>query len=154
MKISEVLYVESDLRYTIIDYYDIYETTTDYYTYTSTSNYDGEGEITSAIDYVTKEDIPVVYTLQGHGETELDTYMTEAISKASFTVESLSLIDDSQIPEDCACLMILGPTSLDISESEAQLIIEYLENGGDALILSGYTTQDMPILNQYCRLMV
>ena len=35
------------------------------------SDFDGEGAITSAIDYVTSEEYPQVYILEGHGEAEL-----------------------------------------------------------------------------------
>lgn len=135
--------VESSLRYKIIDYYDIYETITDYTTYESTSSYDGEGEITSAIDYVTTAEIPNVYTLAGHGEEEFDSYMTGAVEAAVFNIETLSLIEDSQIPEDCSILMILAPTT-DLSLDEATIIINYLENGGKVIMLSNYSTTDMP----------
>ena len=60
-------------RSTYVSYNDIYEyDLTDYYT---TGEYDvnfaGESALTSAIDYVTSEDLPKVYALTGHGEGEL-----------------------------------------------------------------------------------
>ena len=49
----------------VISYNTLYETNYDYYTgSSSTTGFDGEGQIDSAISYVTSEDIPVVYTLQ------------------------------------------------------------------------------------------
>lgn len=43
-----------------VDYYDIYQYSMDYSTYSSSlSSFDGEGQITSAIAYVTTEDMPV-----------------------------------------------------------------------------------------------
>lgn len=65
-----------------VDYYDIYQYSMDYSTYSSSlSSFDGEGQITSAIAYVTAEDMPVVYTLAGHDEAELSTTVTSSIEK-------------------------------------------------------------------------
>ena len=135
--------VESSLRNKVIAYSDIYQTVTSSTTGQSSYSYDGEGKITAAIDYVTTKVIPVVYTLAGHGEETLDTYMSSAINSAVFDVKSLSLIENAAIPEDCTTLMILAPTT-DLSANEASIIINYLENGGKAIILSNYSTTDMP----------
>ena len=73
--------VVSDLRHTIVNYSDIYQTQyseEDYYSYlytgqmpTGTKYFAGELAFTSAIDYVTRADLPMLYSLTGHGETEL-----------------------------------------------------------------------------------
>ncbi len=146
------LVVVSDQRYKYIPYDDIYETSYDYssyyYTgsYTTTSSYDGEGEVTSAIDYVLSDNIPKIYVLEGHDETELDDTFTEGITKNNFEYETLNLFTNPEIPDDCATLLINGPTS-DLSEEEATLILDYLKNGGDALISLAYTEADMPNFN-------
>ena len=62
------LIVVSDKRSKVIDYSDIYESSFDYETYTSTTTgYDGEGQITSALDYVTNDNMPQMYMTEGHG---------------------------------------------------------------------------------------
>ena len=74
--------VESDRRYTVIDYADIYEYEYDYSSYTSTlTGYDGEGLITSAIAYVTSDDIPTMYVLEGQDELTLSTTFQDGLSK-------------------------------------------------------------------------
>lgn len=74
------LIVDSGERAKVIDYYDLYETEYDYYTYSSTTTgYDAEGQITSAIDYVTNAEIPVVYQIEGHGEASLESSFTEVL---------------------------------------------------------------------------
>ena len=56
-------------RSKVVNYSSIYESSIDYNTYQSTTTgFDGEGQIDSAISYVTSEDLPVLYTLDGHGE--------------------------------------------------------------------------------------
>ena len=65
------LIVVSGDRDTYVSYDDLYEYTySDDYTSYNTS-FSGESTLTSAIDYVTREDLPKLYTLTGHGEADL-----------------------------------------------------------------------------------
>ena len=51
--------VECGSRYKYISYNDMYETSVDYTTYSmQTTAYDGEGQVTSAIDYVSSDNLP------------------------------------------------------------------------------------------------
>ena len=130
-------------RSKVVDYNNIYESSIDYNTYSyTTSGFDGEGQITSAISYVTSENLPVLYTLDGHGEKSLDSTLQEDIEKANIEIKSLNLLTEESVPEDADCLMINSP-STDISEDERDAIIEYLENGGKAMIFSDYTEESM-----------
>ena len=45
------------------------------------TSFDGEGAITSAIDYVVNEEQPKIYLLEGHGERELPASFKEQIEK-------------------------------------------------------------------------
>ena len=128
----------------VVNYSDMYETSINYQTYTQeTTAFDGEGQLTSAINYVISDDMPVLYTLEGHNEASMDTAMTETIQKANIEIQSLNLLTQDSVPEDASCLFIFAP-STDLSEDEANKIIEYLENGGKALIISNYTDEEMP----------
>lgn len=101
-----------------VDYYDIYQYSMDYSTYSSSlSSFDGEGQITSAIAYVTAEDMPIVYTLTGHDEAELSTTVTSSIEKENIELKSLSLLTEEAVPEDAKAVIIYGAIS-DISEDE------------------------------------
>lgn len=131
-------------RNKVIDYNNIYETSIDYQTYSSqTTGFDGEGQITSAIGYVTSENLPVLYTVEGHGEKDMDSSIKEDIEKANMDIKSLNLLTEGNVPDDADCLFIDSP-STDFSSDEKDAIIEYLENGGKAMIFSDYTTEDMP----------
>lgn len=56
----------------VIDYTDMYETTINYSTYSQqVTGFDGEGQLTSALNYVVSEDMPVLYTLEGHEEASM-----------------------------------------------------------------------------------
>lgn len=128
----------------VVSYSDMYETSINYQTYSQeTTAFDGEGQLTSAINYVISEDMPVLYTLEGHDEVSMGTTMTETIQKANIEIQSLNLLTQESVPEDASCLLIFAPAT-DLSEDEANKIIEYLESGGKALILSDYTGEEMP----------
>ncbi len=136
--------VESAKRSKVIDYSDLYETSVDYSTYSQqTTGYDGEGQLTSAIAYVVNENMPVVYEITGHGETELSGGFSEACQKANIDVSSLTLLKSDSIPEDAEAIVINGPTS-DFSEDDAKKVSDYLAAGGKAFITATYTDKDLP----------
>ncbi|MCB5475485.1 MULTISPECIES: GldG family protein [Blautia] len=131
-------------RNKVISYNDMYSTSVDYNTWQqTTTGFDGEGQITSAIGYVTSEDLPIMYTLSGHGEKDLDSSFKEDIQKANIDIKELNLLTEGKVPDDADCLMIVSPTS-DISEDEKTEILNYLEAGGKAMIFSDYTQDDLP----------
>ena len=130
----------------VISYSDLYETEMDYTTYqTNTTGFDGEGQIDSAISYVTSENLPVIYTLEGHEELQLNSSLTDSLQKANYDVQSLNLLTQDAVPKDTGCLMIAAPQK-DLSEEEAQKIITYMEAGGKVMIFTEYTGTDMPNL--------
>ena len=126
----------------VIDYSDLFESDIDYTTYTSTvTGYDGEGQITSALQYVTSDSMPKIYQVQGHGETTLSGNFSKTIEKANLSSETLNLMDHDEVPEDAQCLIINAPTS-DFSEDDANKVITYLNNGGNLLITTNSEVTD------------
>lgn len=128
----------------VIDNNSLYETTVNYQTYSSeVTGFDGEGQITSAINYVTSDSMPVMYTLEGHDEATMSDTLKDTIQKANIDIQSLNLLTMDSVPDDADILFIFAPAK-DISEDEASKIISYLENGGKALIVSNYSSEKMP----------
>lgn len=139
--------VESAHRYTIIDYSDMYAYELNYNTYVYDTYLAAESMLTSAIDYVTSKTLPKVYATTGHGELSLDSNFSSAIARQNISVETLSLLTMETVPEDCQCLLLLSPAS-DLSEEEADRILAYLGAGGNLLLLTDYTEEDMPNLQR------
>ena len=83
------LVVECGDRSRYIGYDDIYIQEADMYSYSYNTSFDGEGAITSAIDYVVTEDLPQLYLLEGHGEQELPATFSEQIEKENIETQSL-----------------------------------------------------------------
>ena len=111
------LFVECGDRSRFIGYDDIYIQEADVYSYSYNTSFDGEGAITSAIDYVVSEELPQLYMLEGHGEAELPATFSEQIEKENIEVSSFSLLTVDSVPEEADCVLIYAPTS-DISEEE------------------------------------
>lgn len=141
------LIVECGERSRYVPYEDIYISDLDVYTYTYNNSFDGEGAITSAIDYVVSEELPKLYFLEGHGEAELPSGFTEQIEKENMETDTLSLLTVDAIPEDADCLVIYAPTS-DISTEERDMLADYTQNGGKLLVMAG-PSEDDPLTNLY-----
>ncbi len=117
-----------------------------YYTYSyQVTEFDGEGQVTSAIAYVISDNLPVLYQLTGHDEQSLGSSLTDSIEKNNIEIQDLSLLTEESVPEDAAALLICSP-SRDISEEEAQKILSYLEGGGKVLLFTDYSQEEMPNL--------
>ena len=142
------LIIESKNRSKVIDYNDIYEydSSSYYYGYQSQSSitgYDAEGQITSAIEYVTMDadELPVIYQITGHNETEIGSNFQSVVSKANANLKSLELFNEEKVPEDATAIIINSPT-FDFNEEDAQKVIDYLNDGGKALIVGCYAYND------------
>lgn len=117
-----------------------------YYTYSyQVTEFDGEGQVTSAIAYVISDNLPVLYQLTGHDEQSLGSSLTDSIEKNNIEIQDLSLLTEESVPEDAAALLICSP-SRDISEEESQKILSYLEGGGKVLLFTDYSQEEMPNL--------
>lgn len=142
------LIIESKNRSKVIDYNDIYEydSSSYYYGYQSQSSitgYDAEGQITSAIEYVTMDadELPVIYQITGHNETEIGSNFQSVVSKANANLKSLELFNEEKVPEDATAIIINSPT-VDFNDEDAQKVIDYLNGGGKAMIIGCYAYND------------
>ncbi len=154
--------VESDLRHYVLNYTDIFTTQyseEDYYNYmyygvypTGTPYFNGELAFTTAVDYVTRDDLPVLYSLEGHGETALDAAFEEYITAENVGRNTLSLLTVDAIPEDCSAILINNPTG-DINSDELAMLQTYLDEGGNIILVTSYNAYSelgMPNLAALC----
>ncbi len=144
------LIVVSGKRSKVIDYYDIYhyETSMDYSTYSYSNDlvgFDAEGQLTSAIEYVTMDadELPVVYQITGHDEGTLGSEFQSAVEKANMSLSSIELLNEESVPDDASAIIINAPQK-DFNEADAKKVIDYLQGGGKAIIIGSYTDADMP----------
>ena len=110
-----------------------------------------ENEITGAIDYVTSDNIPIIYEITGHGEASTSTgkfgnlTMKENVELRTHTLASG---DKIAVPDDAAAVLIYAP-SADITKEELDALITYVDGGGDIIFFSFYeyiSPEEMPNL--------
>ena len=86
------LIVESAKRYKLVDFNNILVKSQSLYQYSVDYSFAGESAITSAIEYVTSDDLTVVYAVSGNGEVSLSASLTSAFSTEKIQASTLSLI--------------------------------------------------------------
>ena len=139
--------VESAKRSSVVTNEEIYTkqyTEEDIYNYymtnvmpTGTRYFNGEGALTTAIDYVTAEDLPVLYIVTGHGEANVSETVLADAKAENILTEELALLTVTEIPADAGAVMINAPTS-DISETERDVLLTYLDLGGKMILVTDY----------------
>lgn len=107
------------------------------------TGFDVEGQLTSALDYVTGDTGKTVYALSNHGESELASQVKSAIEKSNFTLSSVSLLLNGGVPDDCDLLLSYGATK-DLTADELTLLQTYLNGGGRLMFLPGQTEEKLP----------
>lgn len=112
----------------------------------SETSFDGEGQLTSAVNYVTSDTVKKIYRTSGHGEGTFSISVTDLFSRNNLETEEINLSMNPEIPSDCDLLFLYGPTS-DITDDEKELILNYLADGGKVYLILGDTTSDTPNLN-------
>lgn len=109
----------------------------DLFSYTASGNYFyGEREITGAIQYVSEDDLPVVYVTSGHGELNAGTYLRKAtadLTRNAYAVKPLVLLQE-EIPADAAILVMASPTE-DLTETEIGKLEAFMERGGSLFLM-------------------
>lgn len=125
----------------------------DYTTYTQKAESVAlESLVTEAINYVVSEDTPVIYTLTGHKEADLNSTTEGYIQSDNYEIQELNLLKEEKVPDDCKILLINGP-QVDISEADKDKIIEYLKGDGKVYFFADAMTDDIPnfkaILKEY-----
>lgn len=112
-----------------------------YYYYYGTQQeegFDAEGQLTGAINQVVNETSHKIYCTTGHGEMSLGATLSDLMEKSSLTTEEINTLTVSEIPEDCELLLFYAPTT-DLVEAEKTVIQEYMQEGGDVLLVLGDT---------------
>ncbi len=102
----------------------------------------GEQAFSSAIHAVTQDRQPIVYTLRGHGEEDLDDHdprtgysiLGREMRHDNIEIRPFQFGEQAAIPKDCDLLLLLAPAKK-FSQEELSRIDQYLEQNGRLLAL-------------------
>ncbi|MDD7367565.1 MAG: Gldg family protein [Clostridiales bacterium] len=139
--------VESEKRCAVLTGDDLYSYDFDKSTYymTGVKNYTradftAQNALVNALLYVSRDDMPTLYMLTGHGEAQQNAKLFLICRRNNIALKTLNLSEAGAVPEDAAALMIFGPTA-GYTQAEATQIDDYLAHGGRLLLMSDYTSE-------------
>lgn len=141
---SGSIIVESGDRFKVLTPYDLvdYQFNAQIYDYQATG-IALEPKVTGAIQYVTTDDLPIIYLLEGHSEPSLNESALTSLTNENYTVRSLNILTAGKIPEDTDMLLI-NPPARDYSQEEADIVNEYLTKGGKAIFNLALYSMPLP----------
>ena len=100
-----------------------------------------EQDITSALLKASRDTVPVIYFLSGHGEPSPSGYEGDdygqvgaLLGRNNYDVRTLNLAVSGAVPSDAALVVLAGPETPLLAEERASLRT-YLQSGGKALIM-------------------
>lgn len=113
-----------------------------YGTYEETG-FDAEGQLTGAVSYVISDFEETIYYTSGHGEMAFGKTILSLLDKGNYTLKELNTLTLKEIPEDCKLLLLNGPT-VDLMQSEKDMISAYMQEGGNVILFYGATMEKLP----------
>ena len=140
---GEVLIIEADDRDKIVSANDFYT-----YDYTTYEQYNvTEQVITNAILDVNLEKHPQIYFVTNHAQNS-NYYQVakEVLKNEGNDITDLDLLIYAKVPEDCNVL-VLTTLEEDFSEYERDIILSYINNGGNIMILADPNTTNISLPN-------
>lgn len=112
--------------------------------------YASEEEILKGLLRLLNPESSTIYFLTGHGEHDIqqsgEASMTRAVStleSKNYTVKTLNLLVENEIPEDARVIVIAGPTK-PVSQEEVDLLKGFLDQGGSIIVM-----EDPAVLTEF-----
>ena len=139
--LQESFAIDDIIGYDLMSYY--------YYGTKNETDFDAEGLLTSAVDAVVTQASRAVYQTSGHQETELPSGVVERLEKAHLSVNTVNLLTDGGVPDDCDLLVINAPIR-DLADDELDMVLEYLSVGGQVVYTMASQLEDLPNLEAMC----
>lgn len=108
-----------------------------------------EQKITSAIDYVTKNNENFVVFTTGHQETyDKFQMLNEVLDSENYSILPLNLNNDDIKDDNINLAMIIDP-SYDFSDSEIEKLDNFTEKGNNIILMLGPSTAKFPNLSKF-----
>ncbi len=104
-------------------------------------SFPNERDITSALVRLANPGERKVYFLVGHGERDINengeagySQVSDALQAKSYSVETLNLIAQAEVPQDALAVIIAGPL-VPLGQEEVDALDRYLSGGGSLVVL-------------------
>lgn len=110
--------------------------------YATEQKFCAENVINKAVEYVSLATIPQIYFSTGHGESEFTDDFLKSVASSGLSYSALTTDGLSNIPENAVCIVIYAP-SQDISNVEAIAVRKFINNGGNILLITSSDNLEM-----------
>jgi ABC-type uncharacterized transport system involved in gliding motility auxiliary subunit len=104
-------------------------------------NFPSEKDLASALVRLMNPEKRAVYFVTGHGEVDTEntadvslTMVKAALQNKNYTVKTLNLSSEGQVPGDAKAVIIAGP-KLPLSTDEVALLQAYMDKGGALIVM-------------------
>ena len=131
--------------YQYYQYMSMYGSTPSY-----TAIFYGEQLFTSAINYVTTDNIPSLYYTTGHSEKELDSKYADYVSAENYNYQPLALLTED-VPDDAEAILV-NIASKDMTADETEKLEAYVKDGGDVVFVTSFdsfSAEKMPNITKF-----
>ncbi len=126
------------------------------YDYTTYAEVDTtEQTLTNSILSLSVQNKPKVYFVEGHKEFKISTeegeqaqlaVLSTYLKNEAFEIEKMNLTSMGKVPDDCDVLVIMSPQD-DFLENEAQMVIDYINKGGNLFVTKDVLGQEVTMPN-------
>ena len=99
------------------------------------TGYDAEGQIVSALSYVTSAAMPKICMLKGHEEEDADAAFKDVLARLNVEAEDLKLLQAKKVPDDADAVFINCPRN-DITDEDLSKLLAYTDAGGRILMVT------------------
>lgn len=100
-----------------------------------------EDEILKGLLRLLNPESSVIYFVTGHGERDTQqsgeasmTRALETLQSKNYTVKTLNLLAESEVPEDASVIAVAGPFK-PLTDDEVELLKGFLANGGSLIVM-------------------
>ncbi len=145
-----ILVNEDESRVKIIDLIEYYYQYTSPYNEQTYTLFSLEPAVTSALLFVTSDETPRIFFLEGHGEMDTKLYfttLTDELKGQNFEVGTINLTTDTDtVLEAGDTLVIINPVR-DLSDTEYNVLKSWLADGGRMMFMLDYSTDESVLRN-------
>lgn len=134
--ITDMSYSDYNYYYALFSSSESYAMYLDALIYSSELYFRGDAVLTGVLEYVTLDIVPHTYLITGHGENSVnDGKFATLLGSVGHHFEAHDITKSGGIPEDAGCIVINEPTT-DYTDSETELVLNYLKLGGRLLLVT------------------
>lgn len=108
-----------------------------------------EQKFTSAIMFVSSENLVKVGVVQGHGERAYEESAKSLLQPENYDTVEINLLNGA-VPEDIDMLFISSPAT-DFSADEINVLDAFFDRGGKAQLILDYIGKELPVLESYLK---